>query len=113
MDVPTVTREYNQGFCRNSRKPTRLSPRREFRPDSPALGAEQFRVPNQTRREPQLLEGTLESTPENAHMSRTTLMSPQESEIARCSPNQLKIMRDSPALVPEQFPVPQHTPQVA
>ena len=51
--IPAVTREYTPGYCRNSRKPMRLPPHREMRPDSPALGAEQFRVPNQTCKEPQ------------------------------------------------------------
>ena len=38
--------------CRNSRKPMRLSPRCEMRPDSPALCPEQLLCPNQTRKEP-------------------------------------------------------------
>ena len=59
-----------------------------------------------------LLDGTRESTPEIPHKSRRTLMSPQECEIARCSPNQLEMTPDSPALAPEQFPVPHHTRQV-
>ena len=37
---------------RNSRKPMRLPPRHEMRPDSPALHAEQLRFPNQTHKEP-------------------------------------------------------------
>ena len=52
MDIPAVTREYTQGSCRNLRKPMRLSPPCEMRPDSPALCPEQFRFPNQTRKEP-------------------------------------------------------------
>ena len=60
-----------------------------------------------------LLDGTLESTPEIHHKSRRTLMSPQECEIARCSPNELEIMPDSPELDPEKFPVRHHTRQVA
>ena len=60
-----------------------------------------------------LLDGTLESRPENPHTSRRTLMSQQECEIAWCSPNQLEIKPHSPALAPEQFPVPHHTRQVA
>ena len=39
-------------LCRNSRKPMRLSPPCEMRPDSPALCPEQLRFPNQTRKEP-------------------------------------------------------------
>ena len=45
--------------------------------------------------------------------SRGTLMSLQEYEIARGSPNQLKIKAYFPALAPEQFPVPHQTRQVA
>ena len=46
------TRDYTPGYCRNSRKPMGLHTRCEMRPDSHALGAEEFRVPNQTRKEP-------------------------------------------------------------
>ena len=52
MDIHAVTWEYTPGSCRNSRKPIRLPPRWELRPCSPALHAEQFRFPNQTRKEP-------------------------------------------------------------
>ena len=52
MDIPAVTREYTPGSGRNSRKPRRLSPTCEMRPDSPALCPEQLRFPNQTRKEP-------------------------------------------------------------
>ena len=52
MAIPAVTREYTPGSCCNSRKPLRLPARSEMRPDSPALPAEQFRVPNETRKEP-------------------------------------------------------------
>ena len=37
MGIPVVTREYTPGACCNSRKPMRLPPRHEMRPDSPAL----------------------------------------------------------------------------
>ena len=111
MAIPTVTREYMPGSCLTLRKPRRLLPRREMKPDSLELGAESLGAPNQTRRNLNLLDGTLESTPEHPHMSRRTLMSPQECEITWCSPNQLKIMPDSPALAPVQFPVPHHTRQ--
>ena len=60
-----------------------------------------------------LIDGTLESPPKHDHMSRRTLMSPQECEIERCSPNHHKITHDSLALCPEKFPVPHHTWQVA
>ena len=52
MTTPTVTREYTPGSRRNSRKTMRLPPRREMRPDSPALQIEQLLVPNQTGKEP-------------------------------------------------------------
>ena len=60
-----------------------------------------------------LLDGTTESPPEIPHKSRRTLMSLQECEIVPCSPNQLEITTDSPALASEQSPVPHHTGQVA
>ena len=60
-----------------------------------------------------LLDGTTESPPEVRNKSRWTLMSAQECEIARCSPNQLEMMTCSPALASEQCPVPHHTGQLA
>ena len=56
-----------------------------------------------------LLDGTTESPPEIPHKSRRRLMSPQECEIARCSPNQLEMMTNPPALASEQCPIPKHT----
>ena len=84
-----------------------------MRPDTPARRAEQFLVPNQTRKDLDLLDGSVENPPEIPHKSRRTLMSPQECEIAQGSPNQIKMEPDSPALSPEPFPVPHHTRQVA
>ena len=52
MDILVITREYIPGSWRNSRKPMRLSSRRERRPGSPALCPGQLRFPNQTRKEP-------------------------------------------------------------
>ena len=52
MAIPAVSREYTPGACRNSRKLMRLPPRRKVRPDSPAFHAEEFRFPNQRRKEP-------------------------------------------------------------
>ena len=69
--------------------------------------------PIKQRKSLDLLDGTTVSPPEIPHKSRKTLMSPQECEIARGSPNQLEIKPDSPALAPEQFPVPHQTRQVA
>ena len=52
MSAPAVTRECTPGSLHNSRKTMRLPTRQEMRPNSPALCAEQFRVPNKTRKEP-------------------------------------------------------------
>ena len=60
-----------------------------------------------------LLQPATESPPEIPHKSRRTLMPPQEYEIARCSPNQLEMTTNSPALASEQCPVPHHTGQLA
>ena len=60
-----------------------------------------------------LLDRTTESRPEIPHKSRRILMSPQEYEIARCSPNQIEIMTNSPELASEQCPDPHHTGQLA
>ena len=59
-----------------------------------------------------LLDGTTESPPEVPHKSRRTLMSPQECEIALCSPNQLEMTTNSPALASEHCHVPHHTGQL-
>ena len=60
-----------------------------------------------------MLEGTTESAPEIPHKSRRTLMSPQECEIAQCSPNEREMMTNSPSLALEQCPVPHHIGQLA
>ena len=60
-----------------------------------------------------LLDGTTETPPEILHKSRRTLMSLQECEIARGSPNQLETEPEFTTLAPEQFPVPRHAGQVA
>ena len=52
MATPALTQEYTPGSRRNLRKTIRLPPRREMSPDSPALHAEHFLVPNQTGKEP-------------------------------------------------------------
>ena len=79
----------------------RLSPHHEMSTDSPVLGAEQFRVPINHVRSLDLLDGSLESPREHPHTSRRTLMSPQEWETARCTPDQLEMKPDSPALALE------------
>ena len=60
-----------------------------------------------------LLDGTKESHPEVLNKSRRTLMSPQECQIARCSPNQHEMMTNLPALALEQCPIPDHTGRLA
>ena len=60
-----------------------------------------------------MLYGTTESPREIPQKSRSTLMSLQEYEIPRGSPNQLKIKPYLPALAPEQFALNQLTRQVA
>ena len=60
-----------------------------------------------------MLDGTKESPPEVPNKSRRTLMSPQECQIARCSPNQIEMMTNPPALASEQCPIPDHTGRLA
>ena len=59
-----------------------------------------------------LPDRTSESPPEIPDKSRRTLMSPQECDIARGSPNELEIKPDFPALAPEQVTVRHHKRQV-
>ena len=60
-----------------------------------------------------LLDGTKASPPEVPNKSRRTLMSPQECQKARCSPNQLEMTTNPPALASEQCPIPDHTGRLA
>ena len=60
-----------------------------------------------------LLDGTKESPPEVPNKFRRTLMSPEECQIARCSPNQLEMTTIPPALASEQCPIPDHTGRLA
>ena len=60
-----------------------------------------------------MLDGTTESPAVILHKSRRTLISPQECEIAQCSPNQLEMVTNSRALASEQCPVPHHTGPLA
>ena len=60
-----------------------------------------------------LLDGTKESPPEVPNKSRRTLMSQQECQIARCSPNQLEMTTNSHALASEQCPIPDRTGRLA
>ena len=56
-----------------------------------------------------VLDGTTENPREIRQKSRRTLMSRQEYEIPRGSPNQLKIKPYFPALATEEFRVPHQT----
>ena len=60
-----------------------------------------------------MLDGTKESPPEVPNKSRRSLMSPQECQIARCSPNQLEMTTNPPALASEQCLIPDHTGRLA
>ena len=60
-----------------------------------------------------MLYGTTKSPPEVPPKSRRTQMSPQECQIARCIPNQLEMMTNSPVLSSEQCPIPHHIKQLA
>ena len=60
-----------------------------------------------------LIDETTESPPEIPHQSKRTLMSPQECEIAWCSPNHVEMTTNFPALSSEQCPIPPHTGQLA
>ena len=59
-----------------------------------------------------MLNGTTEC-PQNPYKYRGTLMSPQEYEIARCSPNHLEMMTNFLSLASDQCPIPHHTGQLA
>ena len=69
--------------------------------------------PIQHERSLDLLDGIPESPLEEPHMSRMTLMSPNECEIVWCNPKPFKMMPNSPVLDLVQSPVPHPTRQVA
>ena len=60
-----------------------------------------------------LHDGTTKSPPPILHNSRRTLVSPQECQIVRCSPNQHEMRTNTPALASEKCPFPHHTGQLA
>ena len=86
---------------------------REMRHNSPALGAQQFHVPNKHEKNLDLLDGTPESPQDQPHKSRMTLMSPKECEIVRCNPKQFEMTPDTPVLDLVQSPVLHPTRHVA
>ena len=59
----------------------RLPTRCKIGPDSPALRAEVFRIPNQRVRNLDFPDGTEENPQEHCHNKRRTLMSPQEAKL--------------------------------
>ena len=100
MAIPAVTQEYTTGSCRNSRNPMRHPHWWEMRPESLALGAEQFRVPNQTRKSLNVLDGIQESPQHQCLKTRGTLVSPQECKIVLCTTRQVEMKPISPSLAP-------------
>ena len=106
MFTPAETRVYTPGFHRNSRKTMRLPPLREMKSDALHCLQSNALFPIKQVRNLDLLDETAKSPREILHKSRRTLMSPQECEIAQCSPNQLQMITNSPALASEQSPVP-------
>ena len=60
-----------------------------------------------------MLDGIPESPQEQPHKSRMTVMSPKESEIVQCNPNQIEMTPESPVLDIVQSPIPHPTREVA
>ena len=72
MAIPAVTQEYTPFQRRNSRNQMTHTPRREMRLDFPAFRLEQYRIPNETRKDPRFLDRTPES-PKNTVTRRDEL----------------------------------------
>ena len=100
MAILAVTREYTPGSGRNSRNRMRHPPRWEMRLDSPALHAEQSRVPNETRKEPRFSLWNTRESPGTLSQNEMNTDEPQEFKIARCIPNQVEMKPISPSLAP-------------
>ena len=111
--IPAITREYTPGAHCNSRKTMRFPTRCEISSDSPALRAEQFHSPNQTWKEPRFAWWNSRESLRTLSKSRRARMSTQKCKIAQCTPNQLKMKPDSPALAPESSCVAHRKWQVA
>ena len=109
MAIPTVTREYTTGSHRNLRKHVILPPRREMWKIPMHCWHSNSVLPIKHVRSLALLDGTPDNPQEHPHNSGRTLMLTQGCEIDRCSPNQLEMMPDSPALAPEQSSIPHRT----
>ena len=113
MATPAVTQECTPGSRRNSRKTMKLPDPCQMWPDSLHCVQSNALFPIKQVRSLDLLDGNKESPPEVPNKSRRTLMSPQECQIARCSPNQLEMTTNSPALPSEQCHIPDHTGRLA
>ena len=66
--------------------------------DSPALHAEQSRIPNQTRKEPRFSLWNTRESPGTLSQNEMNTDAPQECKIARCTPNQPEMKPVSPSL---------------
>ena len=113
MATPAVTQECTPGSRRNSRKTMKLPDPCQMWPDSLHCVQSNALFPIKQVRSLDLLDGTKESPPEVPNKSIRTLISPQESQIARCNPNQLEMTTNSPALASEQCPIQDHTGRFA
>ena len=113
MCIPVVTREYTPGPCRNSRKPMRLPPRHEMRPNSPALHAEQLRFPNQTHKDPRFAWLNSRESPTRLSQDEKNTDVTSERKIDWCTPNQLKMKHISPSLNPQHSFITHHIQQVS
>ena len=78
MPIPAVTRKYTPGSLRNSRNHMRHPPRWEMRLESPALHAEQSRIPNQTRTEPRFSCWNTRESPGTLSQNEMNTDAPQE-----------------------------------
>ena len=78
MTIPAVTRKYTPGSLRNSRNRMRHPPRWEMRLESPALYAEQSRIPNQTRKEPRFSCWNTRESPGTLSQNEMNSDAPQE-----------------------------------
>ena len=84
-----------------------------MRLDSPALDAEQSRIPNQTLTEPRFSWWNTKESPGTLLQNKMNTDALQECKIARYTPNQLEIKPISHSLAPKLSRVPQNTVQVA
>ena len=113
MSIPAITREYNPGSQRNSRKTMRLPPQQEMRHNSPSFSAEQLHVSNQTWKEHWFAWWNSRESPTTASQVSNDTDVTKGMWNCLVYPNQLEMMRDPPVLELEQSPIPRHTRQVA